>query len=612
MPSRTRQHTIGSFLFEHLHSRGVRHAFGIPGDFALPTFRWLERSPIELITMTHEPSVGFAADGYARIRGLGLACVTYCVGGLNMLNSIAGAYAEKSPVVVVSGGPSATERKADPLLHHKVKTFDTQRRIYEEVTCANTILLDPRTAAAEIVRVVDAVMASRRPGYIEVPYDIVDMPIEPPRARREAPPATDAESLAACLEEMAEMINAARQPVILAGVELHRHQVTDLALDIAEHFNIPVAADMLSKSVISETHPLYIGVYGGALSDPVCREYVDGSDCVIMLGTFITDMFLGINTARLTRQRSIMATTEHTRVGLHYYDGILFADFLRGFRRARIRRRPRLENPNPAVEPVPVQPAERRDLLQAEDVFRIIGLHLDENSAVVSDTGDALLGAIGLRTAQRKEFIAGAYYLTMGFAVPASIGVMAADPRKRVFAIVGDGAFQMTGMELSTAAQRGMAPIVILLNNDGYGTQRIIMDGKFNDIRRWEYTEVCDVIRAGRPYVVHTKGELDDALTEAVGLREIALIEVCLPRDSCSRALRNLGEELARIRNPRGPPPPATPPNRPAKRRPPGKNPTEKPNPPVPHRVPERRSASALCLRFSLLTPHFSLSTSPP
>ena len=100
--------TVGEFLFDYLYGEGVRHVFGIPGDFALPTFRWLERSKIDLITMTHEPSVGFAADGYGRITGLGVACVTYCVGGLNMLNAVACAYAEKSPLLVISGGLAST------------------------------------------------------------------------------------------------------------------------------------------------------------------------------------------------------------------------------------------------------------------------------------------------------------------------------------------------------------------------------------------------------------------------------------------------------------------------------------------------------------------------
>src|SRR5271169_1928908 len=157
--------TVGSFLFDYLHGLGVTHVFGIPGDFALPTFRWMQQSKLKIITMTHEPSVGFAADGYARINGLGVACVTYCVGGLNMLNSVACAYAEKSPLLVITGGPSPTDRTKDVLMHHKVRTFDTQRRIFEEVTCATAVLLDPETAAAEIMRVVGAVREFSRRLY---------------------------------------------------------------------------------------------------------------------------------------------------------------------------------------------------------------------------------------------------------------------------------------------------------------------------------------------------------------------------------------------------------------------------------------------------------------
>src|SRR3954471_8240181 len=143
---------MGQFLFEYLSRKGVKHSFGVPGDFALPTFAWLDKSRIQHITMTHEPGAGFAADAYARLNGIGLVCVTYCVGGLNALNSVAGAYAEKSPVVVVSGGPGVKDREKDPLLHHKVKTFETQKRVYDEVTVASAVLLDEQRAAGEIVR----------------------------------------------------------------------------------------------------------------------------------------------------------------------------------------------------------------------------------------------------------------------------------------------------------------------------------------------------------------------------------------------------------------------------------------------------------------------------
>src|SRR3954462_8640471 len=190
---------MGKFLFEYLHRRGVRHSFGVPGDFALPTFAWLDKSPIESVTMTHEPSAGFAADAYSRLNGIGLVCVTYCVGGLNVLNAIAGAYAEKSPVVVISGAPGRKDREKDPLLHHKVKMFETQRRVYDEVTVASTVLLDEQTAAAEIIRVVDACERAKRPVYIEMPHDMVDKEIPtvalPPPTKGKSDPDTLAAAL---------------------------------------------------------------------------------------------------------------------------------------------------------------------------------------------------------------------------------------------------------------------------------------------------------------------------------------------------------------------------------------------------------------------------------
>src|SRR4051812_4176177 len=324
---------MGQFLFEYLHRRGVRHSFGVPGDFALPTFAWLDKSPIESITMTHEPGAGFAADAYSRLNGIGLCCVTYCVGGLNLLNPIAGAYAEKSPVVVVSGAPGRKDREKDPLLHHKVKTFETQRRVYDEVTVASTVLLDEERAAEEIVRCVDACLRHKRPVYIEVPHDMVDREI-PIRLRDEggtqAVP-SDPEALKAALEETLELLSGAKKPVILAGVELHRHGLTDVVVRMAEKADIPIAADLLSKSAVAENHPLYLGVYGGAMSsDAAVREYVESADCVVMLGTFITDMNMGIYTARLDRSRTVLATTESVGVRYHKYDDVRFTDYLNG------------------------------------------------------------------------------------------------------------------------------------------------------------------------------------------------------------------------------------------------------------------------------------------
>lgn len=542
------QHTVGSFLFDYLHQQGVRHAFGIPGDFALPTFRWLENSQIDLLTMTHEPSVGFAADAYARVHGLGVACVTYCVGGLNLLNAVACAYAEKSPLLVISGGPSPADRKLDPLVHHKVKTFDTQKRIFDEVTCAGTVLFDPETAADEIIRVISEIQTQCRPGYIEVPYDIVDMPIKPPRLHNKPSPESDAENLHACLQETVEKIIAAKQPVIVADVELHRHGLTPIAVAIAETFNIPIASTLLSKSVIPETHPLYIGVYSGGLSEVVTQDYVESSDCLILLGAFLSDVFMGMNTAKLDRRNTILATSEKMRVGLHTYDNVLLKDFLEGLAKQAMPKRT-FTNPYQLTELAPLTDKERTDALDSESFFRILGLTIAKDATVVCDTGDALLGAIGLRTTQQSNFLADAYYLSMGFAVPATIGAMAANPKSRAYCIVGDGAFQMTGMELSTCAKYGQHPIVCILNNDGYGTQRHIIDGPFNNIHRWDYIKIRDVFNYGTATRVTTKGELEKTLKTAATSDEMHIIEVMIPRDDCSRSLRRMASKLGELRD---------------------------------------------------------------
>jgi indolepyruvate decarboxylase len=539
---------LGEFLFAYLHRCGVRHSFGIPGDFALPTFAWLEKSQIQSVTMTHEPSAGFAADAYARVNGIGLVCVTYCVGGLNVLNAIAGAYAEKSPVVVVSGAPGRKDREKDPLLHHKVKTFETQRRVYDEVTVASAVLLDEQHAAAEIVRCVDACIRQKRPVYIEVPHDMADrmIPIAAAVPPRKEP--SDPHTLAAALEETFALVGAAKKPVILAGVELARYRMNHLVVRMAERLNIPFAADLLSKSAVPENHPLYLGVYGGVMSsDEKVREYVESADLVLMLGTFITDMSMGFYTAKLDRKRTILATSERVNIRYHRYESVEFRDFLDGLANAAIppkQFRPASRAPLPA----PLRKSERIDPLSIVDVFRILSLHLDERSCVVADIGDAIFGAVGIRSAKQAQFIAPAYYMSMGFAVPASIGVAMANPKFRPYVVVGDGAFQMTGTELSTAVRLGLNPIVFILNNDGYGTMRKIHDGSFNTITQWNYAAICRLIGGGDSVVVTTKGKLDDAIRRAESSGNLTVIEVKIPREDVSPQLVSIGREVARVR----------------------------------------------------------------
>jgi indolepyruvate decarboxylase len=281
---------LAPHIFDLLYQQGVRHGFGLPGDFALTLYDALAASPIAPITMTHEPCVGFAADAYSRIRGLGLAIVTYGVGGLNMVNAVAEAYAEKSPLVILSGSPGVQERRERDLLHHKVKTFDTQRQVYAEVTIDAATLDDPATADAKIHRALDYAMTFKRPVYLEIPRDrvyteIAEVEHLPPPMKH-----TDPAALTEAIAETLDLLQQATAPAILVGVEVHRFGLQEYVLTLAETLGVSVCATLLGKSVFPERHPQYIGIYNGEAGDPAVRDVVEASDCLLMLGVFMTDI----------------------------------------------------------------------------------------------------------------------------------------------------------------------------------------------------------------------------------------------------------------------------------------------------------------------------------
>lgn len=289
---------VDNYLIQRLYDYGIRHVFGVPGDFILGFYQQLIQSnKFKVINTCDEQGAGFAADAYARINGLGVVCVTYCVGGLKVVNTTAQAFAEKSPVVVISGAPGIKECRKNPLLHHKVKDFDTQQRVFEHVTVGSVVLDDSRTAVENIERVLSYARRYRRPVYIELPRDIVSspLPILPLRQNDDVDfqtsiseeYKTDIASMQEALEEAASMINSSRQPVIVAGVEIHRFGLQDKILQLVGKTNIPVVSTVLSKSVINEDHPCYLGVYEGAMGFQSVKQYVESSDCLILLGALM-------------------------------------------------------------------------------------------------------------------------------------------------------------------------------------------------------------------------------------------------------------------------------------------------------------------------------------
>lgn len=538
--------TIGGYLIQRLQDYGVADVFGIPGDFVLQFYGMLTDSPIRVVGTTREDCAGYAADGYARVHGLGAVCVTYCVGGLSLCNSIAGAYAEKSPVIVISGAPGIEERRSDPLLHHRVRDFNTQREVFEKLTVATALLDDPLTAFREIDRCFEAAVRFKRPVFLELPRDRVRTQALFPHKPSIDKPRSEREALREALEEAADAINSAKQPVIIAGVEIHRFGLQDQVIKLAEKHGIPICATLLGKSVVSEKHPLYLGVYEGAMGREDVRLFVENSDCVILLGAFMTDINLGIFTANLDPTKCVYATSEKLRIRHHHFHDVLLHDFIRGLGKADLHP-PRCNLPRHREDddgPFVLRPEAKVTVRQ---LFRRINDMLDESMVVVADVGDSLFASADLTIHQRTDFISPAYYTSMGFAIPAAIGVQVANRDRRPIVIVGDGAFQMTCLELSTAVKLGFNPIVLVLNNKGYTTERFLQEGPFNDIPNWEYHRLPDLLGGGWGFEVRTEGELDQALKAALNNEDtFSLLNIHLEPNDISPALARLAKRLSK------------------------------------------------------------------
>ena len=586
---------VGGYLIQRLYDKGVRHMFGVPGDFVLGFYKELIQSnKLRVINTCDEQGAAFAADAYARINGLGAVCVTYCVGGLKIVNATAQAFAEKSPLVVISGAPGIKERQKNPLLHHKVRDFDTQQKIFKEVTVDSTLIDNARTATEEIDRVLSSAIRYKRPVYIELPRDQVSAPISSYKEQydgsqtyskhirieeKDEEQKTDRDSLREALSEAMEMINNSKQPVIIAGVELHRFGLQHKLLQLTTKTNIPVVATVLSKSIISEDHPSYLGVYEGAMGHESVREYVEPSDCLILMGALMTDINFGISPTPVEPSKSIYVTSEKLSIKHHNFENILLQDFLAKLIESPLKRKNdviarKQDNGSNKNNTVMINNtstnsntyndngyhndfssnntmhfwAIKNQRITVKRLFERVNLSVTGNVIVIADVGDSLFGALDLTIHGQTHFLSPAYYLSMGFAVPAAIGAQLANPRLRPIVIVGDGAFQMTGMEISTISRFALNPIVIVLNNNGYGTERPMLDGPFNDVLSWNYHRIPEVVGHGKGFMIETEDQLEEALfaAENIHSQEPCILDVRLDTHDGSPALRRLTESLGK------------------------------------------------------------------
>ena len=530
---------LGNYLIARLHAYGVEHVFGVPGDYVITLWdQMLASGLMQTINTCDEQGAGYAADAYARVKGLGAAAVVYGVGGFKLLNTTAQAYAEKSPVVVISGTPGLRERGRGPVSHHLVESYYTELRVFEQVTVASTFLEDPRTAPDEIDRVLSAALAHKRPVYIGIPRDMYTAPVDPrhlPREHRR--PGSNRESLAAALHRAQELIDRAQKPVIWAGEELQRYRLREFLLNLVEVSKIPFASSVLGKGILAETHPLALGVYNGALAADGTREYVESSDCLITLGVMHTDLNYGFFTAKVDPAAGIFAAADQVTIGERIYEQVRLEDFVEGLAAAGFTRSAPASVPNPPVPPV-FEAVPGRKLTSAR-MFEALNAFADQKTVFTTDNGETSWAGVTLLARADEGFFSPGYYASVGYSVPTAMGLAFADRSRRVLALTGDAAFQMTGVELSTMSRFGLNPIVVVMNNGGYGTERPLFDQPFDDIGAWNYAELAQVMNSGKGFVAQTEDQLDNALHAAGDYTEgCVLIDVRLDKGDYSPAFQ--------------------------------------------------------------------------
>ena len=534
---------ITESLLHALKAHGATRIFGIPGDFALPFFRIIEESAIlPLHTLSHEPSLGFAADAAARINcGLGVAAVTYGAGALNMVNAVASAFAEKSPVVVLSGGPGKGEASSGLLLHHQVKTLDSQRQIFEQITCDQIVLDDAARAPADIARVLANCLRQSRPVYIELPRDMVGvecLPVQPLPA-----PAIDADKLDACVDEILGRLAKATAPVLMVGVEVRRFKLEAKVAELSRRLGLPVVTTFMGRGLLAEADAPLVGTYMGVAGLPEVTALVESSDALLMLGVIVCDTNFAVSEKKIDMRKAILAFDAQLTMGHHSYANVSLASLIDHLlarvgateKHFTVRRQD-----YPRGMPADGASIAPKDIATAvNDLMAEYG-----RMPIASDVGDCLFTAMDI---DHTALVGPGYYASMGFGVPAGLGLQA-ETGQRPLILLGDGAFQMTGWELGNCRRYGWDPIVLVFNNARWEMLHTFQpESKFTDLDEWGFAAMAPSM-GGAGVRVHTRAELKAALDQAYATRgKFQLIEIMIPRGVLSQALQRFVAGVKRL-----------------------------------------------------------------
>jgi len=545
-------YTVGDYLLDRLAELGVTEVFGVPGDYNLEFLdHVVAHNTIRWVGNANELNAGYAADGYGRLRGMSALVTTFGVGELSAANAVAGSYAEHVPVLHVVGAPSKDAQGARRVVHHSLGDGDFAHflRIAREFTCAQADLV-PATATREIDRVLSEVREQKLPGYLLVATDVARFPVEPPAAPlARYTGGTSPRALALFVEAASDLIGDHRLTV-LAELLVHRLQAVPqlealLAADVVPHATL-----MWGKSLVDETSPTYLGIYAGTASDERVRKAIEQAPVLVTAGVQFTDMVSGFFSQNIDPARTIDIGPNQSAVAGQVFAPLDITAALEALTTI-LQRRGIRSDPVPAgFREAAFEPPPREQPLTQEVLWDRLSAALTPGNIVLADQGTSFYGMAGHRLPAGVTFIGQPLWASIGYTLPAALGAGLAHRDRRPVLLIGDGAAQLTIQELGSFSREGVAPVVVVVNNDGYTVERAIHGGDayYNDIVGWDWLDVPKALGVRRhlAFRARTYGELDDALTAAAGHRDMMVfIEVLVARMDVPPLLQELAESAA-------------------------------------------------------------------
>ena len=540
--------TIGELLLARLSDMGVGHIFGVPGDFNLQFLEQISSTTgIEFIGTCNELNAAYAADGYARLNGIGALLTTYGVGELSAICGVAGACAEHVPVVCITGAPPLHAMEDGLCLHHTLAdgNYDNMMNCYRQFTVAQTRLTAPN-ALAEIDRVLTACLREMKPVYIQLPSDVSHQLVRKPQRRLELAFCGNPEPFNAALQHLLTLWSQAKSPAVLVDSDAARFAMAAPLKTLVEKAQIPFASLITGKCILDETHPLWLGAYTGEGSEACVRQWIESSDCLIVTAP----RFIETNSSLFTQSLPTAATVElhgnHVVIQGHVYDGVGAVALLERF--------VALVEPRPVCTNKLCKSSDWKLLedapLRQERLWPQLARFIKEGDVVIAENGTSNIGLSQMLLPSGVSYVAANIWAAIGYSLPAALGTALAKPNRRHLLFIGDGSFQLTVQELSTILRLDLKPIIFLLNNRGYTIERYIlgMNSSYNDIANWHYSELPSVFAPHRRCFiaqVKTEGELAHALAEAQVSDRLSLIEIHLDPLDAPEGLRKLGPVTA-------------------------------------------------------------------